>query len=606
MPAFRSRSAALLLSSVLLPCVLLAACASLQRDPLRADGLPSTPIGQVQGHDAASPLVGRRLVVEGTVTAALTGEGDGFEGWFVQDGGDDDEASSDALFVRAMPGVSLHVGDRVRVIGRVLELDTGRGSRLTALEPEAARVLGPGRTETLVLDAPPADWSRYEGMRIGIGRPLTLADTGDIMKDGRALVAFDGPLWQAGERAAPGSDAARAVAADNARRRLWLDDGRIAGAPALDGGVLPPGYVQARSGSALEGVEGVLDARDGGWRLHLTATPTLRAAAREPAPKAGEADDLRIAAFNLENLFNGDGRGGGFPTARGARDAVEYRRQQDKLVATIQGLKPDIAALMELENDGYGPDSTLAQLVERLRRDGGDWRYVATCALPCAADLRGPGSDQIRVGMIYRGDRVAARGGAVTLQGGPFDNGSRVPLAQAFVALRRGRPAGPAFTVAANHFKSKGCGPQAQGADRDTGDGAACWNALRTESARRLDAWLKTDPTHSGSDLAVILGDLNAYAEEEPVRTLKDAGWRDAFAVAKVARPYSYVYRGELGRLDHALLSPSLAARLRGAVEWHSNADEPLSAGYRGGAGGPWRSSDHDPLLLAFRLIPGR
>ena len=601
MPAFRLRSTVLLL-----PCLLLAACASLERDPLRADGTPSTPIGSIQGHGPASPLVGRRLVIEGTVTAALTGEGDAHVGWFVQDGGDDDEASSDALFVRAAPAVSLHVGDRVRLIGRVLELDTGRGSHLTAIDPESARVLGPGRTETLVLDAPPADWTRYEGMRIGIGRPLTLADTDAIAAEGRALAAFDGPLWQPGERAAPGSDAANAVKADNARRRLWLDDGRLSGAPALDGGVLPAGYAQARSGSTLDGVEGVLDERDGGWRLHLTATPTLHAAARAPAPQLGDANDLRIAAFNLENLFNGDGQGGGFPTPRGARDAAEYQRQQDKLVATIQGLKPDIAALMELENDGYGPDSTLAQLVARLRREGGDWRYVATCTQPCAADARGPGQDQIRVGLIYRADRVAPRGAAATLSGGPFDSGSRMPLAQSFVSLRRGRPAGPAFTVAANHFKSKGCGQQAQGEDRDRGDGAACWNALRTESARRLDAWLKTDPTHSGSDLAVILGDLNAYAEEDPVRLLKDAGWRDAFAVARIERPYSYVYKGERGRLDHALLSPSLAQRLRGAVEWHSNADEPVSAGYRAGAGGPWRSSDHDPLLLAFRLVPAR
>ena len=101
MPAFRFRSAALLL-----PCLLLAACASLERDPLRADGMPSTPSGTVQGHDAASPLVEQRLVIEGTVTAALTGEGDSPLGWFVQDGGDDDKASSDALFVSATPEVS--------------------------------------------------------------------------------------------------------------------------------------------------------------------------------------------------------------------------------------------------------------------------------------------------------------------------------------------------------------------------------------------------------------------------------------------------------------------------------------------------------------------
>ncbi|MGO4781863.1 endonuclease, partial [Lysobacter sp. 2RAB21] len=73
---------------------------------------------------------------------------------------------------------------------------------------------------------------------------------------------------------------------------------------------------------------------------------------------------------------------------------------------------------------------------------------------------------------------------------------------------------------------------------------------------------------------------------------------------AKVESPYSYVYDGELGRLDHALLSPALAARLRGAVEWHTNADEPESAGYRNGGAGPWRSSDHDPVLLGFDLMP--
>jgi predicted extracellular nuclease len=99
----------------------------------------------------------------------------------------------------------------------------------------------------------------------------------------------------------------------------------------------------------------------------------------------------------------------------------------------------------------------------------------------------------------------------------------------------------------------------------------------------------------------VLLGDFNAYAMEDPIRTLHDAGWRDAFAVAKVERPYSYVYNGMSGRLDHALLSPGMAARLRGAAEWHTNADEADDLGYRDrNEPGPWRSSDHDPLLLGF------
>jgi hypothetical protein len=303
-----------------------------------------------------------------------------------------------------------------------------------------------------------------------------------------------------------------------------------------------------------------------------------------------------LAAFNLENLANGDGRGGGFPTLRGARTPAEHAAQLAKLVATIQALDADVAALMELENDGDGPDSAQAQLVQALNAQGADWRFVATAGrVPGFASALDP-EDPIKVGLIYRASRVQPVGRPASLLGGPFPSRSRPSLAQAF---RAGR--GPVFVVVANHFKSKGCS-EAEGAERDQGDGQACWNPTRTESARRLAAWLAGDPTRSGSQRTVILGDLNSYAHEDPVHLLTQAGWRDAFAVAGVDAPYSYAYRGTLGRLDHALLSPALAADLRGAAEWHANADEPRRAGYRDGGQGPWRSSDHDPLLLGFDL----
>ena len=60
---------------------------------------------------------------------------------------------------------------------------------------------------------------------------------------------------------------------------------------------------------------------------------------------------------------------------------------------------------------------------------------------------------------------------------------------------------------------------------------------------------------------------------------------------------------GLSGRLDHALLSSSLAKQLRGAAEWHINADEQDAQGYADGDPAvPFRSSDHDPLLLGFDL----
>ena len=552
------------------------------------------PIGQVQGAGDRSPLAGQEVTVEGVVTARMRAEASAgaLAGWFLQDIDDGDAATSDALFVMDKGGPP--VGTRVRVQGRVIERGNDRGAAgggtWTVLDPLNMAPLGRGRMpRPISLSAPPADWERYENMRVRVTAPLTVAGTHRAERFGELMVNFGARMRTPSDAVAPG-DAARALAAENARRSLRLDDGSDAERPAALWYAPKTGL--PRAGSRLSKVEGALDQRDGDYRLQLTATPRFRQPPLPRAPNVG--GDLRIASFNLENLFNGDGRGGGFPTQRGARTPAELDTQLARLVATIHGLNPDIAALMEVENDGFGPESALAMLVAALNRKDGDWQFVAT-----GADQ---GSDQIRVGLIYRTSRVSPVGVAVTLTDDLFGSRNRPPLAQTFRA-GSGTAAGPAFTVVANHFKSKGCG-NATGADADQKDGQSCWNATRTESARRLDAWLRTDPTGSNSDLAMIVGDLNAYSMEDPVRTLLDAGWRDAFSGLPGPPPYSYVYDGLTGRLDHALLSPSLAARRVGAAEWHTNADEPDSRGYqsRPGDRSPWRSSDHDPLVVGFRL----
>ncbi|WP_058835992.1 ExeM/NucH family extracellular endonuclease [Luteimonas abyssi] len=542
-------------------------------------------IGEVQGPDARSPLEGRTVAVEGVVTGAFSRH---LGGWFVQDGGDGDPATSDALFVLDDTADAPRQGTRVRVHGRVVEHGEPGAPTLTALVPERVRTLDRAPLPApVVLDAPPDDWTVYEGMRVRIDAPMTLTGHHELARRGVLMASFGDRLYTPTEIAAPGPGA-RTVADDNARRLLRLDDARADTARRV--WYLPDDHQAPRSGSPVSDVEGIVDVRWGDVRLQLTAPLRVGVAARPDPPQV--PGDVRVAALNLENLFNGDGHGGGFPTARGARTPEEYATQLARHVATLRALDPDIVALMELENDGDGPESALAALVDALATDGTRWRFVA------AGDHSG--GDAIRVALIYRADRVRAHGAPATLTEAPFGAGSRVPLAQAFVPVS----GGPALVVVANHFKSKGCG-EARGADADQGDGQACWNAHRTEAARRLDAWLASDPTGAGSGLTALLGDLNAYAMEDPLRLLRAAGWRDAFAEAGIERPYSYVFNGQAGRLDHALLSPALAARLAGAALWHANADEPSSLGYRDDASRHvWRSSDHDPLLLGFHLAP--
>ena len=427
----------------------------------------------------------------------------------------------------------------------------------------------------------PDDWSAFDGRPVRIDAALVITGNHRLQRDGSVVLAFGERLRTPTEVALPGPDAA-AVAAANRARSLEL--------------VLPPKVARQahlwRSGGVLDTVAGVLTLHEGRPRVAITDVDTLQPAQRPAAPTV--AGELRLASLNLQNLFNGDGKGGGFPTTRGAATPQDHAAQLARLVATLSSLDADIVALLELENDGYGPESSIAQLVAALDPGGQRWRFVD------AGD--GPGDNAIRVGMIYRADRVVPQGQPATLEAGPFGPLSRAPLAQAFQA-----GSGPAFVVVANHFKSKGC-RDAAGADLDQGDGQACFNATRRASGEALRGWLATDPTGSRSDLVAVLGDLNAYAMEDPVRGFIDAGWRDALAGADGGRPHTYVYDAQAGRLDHVLLSPALGTRLQDAAIWHSNADEApgVESGSAPAAASPWRASDHDPAIVGLRLRSAR
>ena len=587
----------------LLLCLALGACQSPPGSADASDGANDSTaaiaaaIGQVQGIGDRSTYVGQRVSVEGVVTGNFS---QGLGGVFIQSVKADDNAqSSEGLFVEypADAEPRLRKGDLVRATGTVSE--SGRDeAKLTSLADARMDVIGHGdATTTVIAKAPESatEWERHEGMLVRIAAPLTVSGNDALTRYGELTASFGGRLFQPTELAPPGP-AAKNITDNNARRTLLIDDARNSKDPD-NLWFLPEGLDDAsplRTGSVLRDATGIVDQRHGRYRLQLTEKlASIEQAARPAAPTV--AGDVRVASFNLLNLFNGDGAGGGYPTPRGAETVEQQQRQVQKLVAVVQALAPDVAALMEVENDGYGPESALAQFVAALNKAGPirDYRFVDAG--------QGPGDDGIRVAMIYRGTRVMPQGKPATLAGGTFANRSRQPLAQAFKAGK-----GPVFVAVANHFKSKNCGRDADaatGSDADQRDGQSCWNTVRTASAKAVHDWLAGDPTGSGSKLQMLLGDFNAHAEEDPVRFLRDAGWRDAFAVARVPAPYSYVFGGLSGRLDHALLSAPLAERLRGAAEWHNNTDEAEVFDYHQDAeGDTWRASDHDPILLGFDL----
>lgn len=531
------------------------------------------PIGQVQGSGAESPLQGREVKIAGVLTARIkTGNGWMFS---LQDDGDGNENTSDAVFLLDAPD-TLKIGASLVVTGTVLELDTENNSHITALrvshtQPAPARPM-PVVREIRRPPAHAADWEKLEAMQVKISVPLTLTGTPHALPFGRWHAAFDGRLWTPTEIALPG-EAAHRLARQNLARSLWLADAEGRGTMRRE---VP------RLGSQLRNAEGIIDERYSRHVLQLTAPLAIEHQALPPAPTRRSA--LRIAAFNLENLFNGDGQGGGFPTARGAKDHVGYQRQLAGHIAALAALDADIIALMELENDGQDALSAESQLLAALNaRHGGDWR-----AAPIAANAS---HDAIRNGVIYRNSKVQLLEAPLVYDHGPFARLNRPSIAARF---RVGNS--PPFVVIANHLKSKGC-RNARAADTDQRDGQSCWNATRLESVRQLHALAQN---RFAGQPVVMLGDFNAYAMEDPPRWLRAQGWQDAFAATGVRQAYSYVYEGQAGRLDHAFVNQAMRRWLRAAHEWHINADEAESAQRTSTPASPARSSDHDPLLLDF------
>jgi uncharacterized protein len=589
-----------------------------------ACGAMATPIHVIQGAAAISSQTRQTVTVEAAVVGDFQDTRRGLRGFFLQEELDDqdtDLTTSEGIFVLDNGfGVDVVVGDQVRLSGTVDEF-LGQTRLKSVSELEVCGQGEPATPMTITLPlADGADLERYEGMLVAVSQPMIVAQSFFLGRYGQLTLAAGGPVYQPTHLYPPDTPEAQAVAAENERRLLVLDDGQDIRAlgdnpdPVPYLGAPPPAVI--RGGDIVSGLMGVIDqgrinSAPGrevgiGYRLQPTAPPVFATANERTAAPPEVGGELRIASFNVLNYFNGDGQGGGFPTARGAASPVEFERQRTKIIAALSALDADVIGLMEIENDGYGPGSAIADLVDGLNASA---TLTYTWIDPNLPQL---GDDEIAVGLLYRPATVQPVGPAATLSTGAFDQTladggrSRQPLAQTFAGQN-----GERFTVVVNHFKSKnpGEGEDIAPGNQDSGNGTGAWNERRTEAAQDLIDWLATDPTGSGDPDVLIIGDLNAYAKEAPISTLEAGGYVNLLARFHGDETYSYVFDGQLGYLDHALASTTLAEQAIGAADWHINADEPKVIDYetRFNPPGyynpdPYRSSDHDPVLIGLAL----
>lgn len=583
-------------------------------------------ISDVQGHSATSPMVGQTVTLRGIVTGDFQ-ENDGDDrrnlgGFYMQDGPPDvDLQTSDGIFVfdGTNPATDIDAGDVVEVTGTVAEY-FGE----TQINASSVRVVGSGSVIPTPINLPAsaavtnsdgdpiADLERFEGMYVRFTDTLTVSGHHNLGRFGEVAMSEGGRLFQFTNSNVADIDGYTAHKEMNARRSIILDDGLRVQNPAeihhLKAGAAADYSI--RTGDTLDGLRGNLRYSRGSggdgdetWRLMPTTDPEFSVGnARPGAPSLGGT--LRIASFNVLNFFTtiDGGQSDCGPQAdqscRGADSNAEYARQLEKTVTALALLDADIIGLIELENNA---SASLSALVDAMNTHSGstDYAWVNTGTIH---------DDVIKTGFIYRSSTVSTVGNFAVLDRSVDsrfnDARNRPALAQSFTV----DATGAVLTIAVNHLKSKGSSCDADG-DANLGDGQGNCNMTRTNAAAALADWLATDPTASGDSDVLIIGDLNAYAEEDPLAAFASAGYTNLLVAQ--TDPYSFVFDAQAGALDHALVSPSLAPQVVDTIEWHINADEPRLLDYNlenerdpnlfDGAT-PYRASDHDPVVIGLDL----
>ncbi|PKO08024.1 MAG: endonuclease/exonuclease/phosphatase [Chloroflexi bacterium HGW-Chloroflexi-2] len=575
-------------------------------------GDPYTTISSIQGIGLESPFKDSFVSTEGVVTATF----DGKNGFFIQDPiGDDNPDSSEGIFIYLSGFIlpeEFSNWDTVRVRGSVSEFNGLTEITITQLwicndiDPEnSAEPIETITPTEITLPVTTVDeFEKFEGMLVALPQALTISEYFNFDRYGEIVLTTERYLTFTAEYEPSILDYLDAVE-EFKRNRIIIDDGRTAQNP--DPAIHPNGSIfdlgnLFRGGDTVANVTGIMDYGFSEYRIQPTQGADYTGINPRTNSPEDVGGDIKVASFNVLNYFT-------TLNSRGANTIEEFVRQRAKIIAAISVIDADVVGLMEIENNNAAIMDLVAGLNGLMGQ--GTYAYVDTGVI---------GTDEIKVAMIYKPSTVDLYGSHAILDNSVdprfLDTKNRPALAQSFMDKTNGG----VFTVAVNHLKSKGSDCNDVG-DPDLGDGAGNCNLTRLNATQALVDWLADDPTESGSKNYLIIGDLNSYDKEDPIDAILAgpddvAGTEDDYTdllfhyVGEDA--YTYVFDGQIGYLDHALVNSDLFDMVTGTTVWHINADEPDLIDYDMSfklpaqdalyAPDPFRSSDHDPVIVGLKV----
>ena len=279
-------------------------------------------------------------------------------------------------------------------------------------------------------------------------------------------------------------------------------------------------------------------------------------------PDVGNAR-LRIVGQNMENYMTN------FVASNSScEDQTEFDAKTNKMANAFIALQADIVVVCEAERN----DQILGYLCNAMNTISNTnvWTYI-TDGISWTTAAAGK-YQAIKSGYIYRSDKVTPIGNSTS----PYSTYDSYEYnARMRLQLFKENATNEQFTLSVNHFKAKSSGG-------DQGEGDRLDNV-----SHLLDA---LEDVTADPDI-LIMGDLNAYTNEQPIQNLVNAGYEEQL-VRFDATAYTYIYKGQRGILDHAMANSTMASQITGASPYHIN-----------NAGGfNYKYSDHDAVLVGLRL----
>ncbi len=596
---------------------LLATASEVSRTVALFEITPPVRISDIQGASHTSPLNGQTVTgVPGVVTVLRS------NGFYLQDPNpDSSDATSEGIFVFTSSAPTVQVGDAIQVSGTVSEFRAGGATsanlsttqisspNVTVLSsgnalPTAIVLGNGGRTipnqvidndvignaETSGVFDPATDgldfYESLEGMLVQVNNPVATSPTATFGTSQEIWVLADNGA-NATSRTARGGSLINA--GDFNPERIQIDD--------LNNALVLP---DVNVGAQLSTIVGVVNYDFSNYEILVSTGPTVIQASplqKEITNLAPTANQLTIAAFNVENLDPGDG-------------AVKFNALASAIVTNLKS--PDIINLEEIQ-DNNGPTNdavvdasqTYQTLIDAIVAAGGP-TYQFRQINPIDDTNGGEPGGNIRVGFLFNPDRVSFvdRPGGTSTTGTTVTNSSGDPVLSASPGLLD--PTNPAFNssrkplvgefvfngqtvfVVANHFNSKGGDQPLFGRFQPP--------TLSSETQRLQQAAIVRDFVQSVLAVnpnanVVVAGDLNDFEFSNPINLVESAGLTNLIETLPANERYTYNFQGNAQTLDHILVSGNLFKQLDGYDVVHINSEFADQI------------SDHDPSVARFTLL---